>query len=203
MLAGVNGAGKSSIGGQILREAGIDWFNPDDWSRVLQSSGHAREAADGAAWTEGQRRLHLALTNGKHYAFETTLGGRSVTRALIDAMPTHDVLVWYVGLESVDLHIERVRMRVAHGGHSIPEATIRARFVSSTANLARLVPHVTAVQVYDNSLSVPAGAPLRVPRQVAVIVGGRLRTPKIADLQQVPAWAKPAVAAALEPRIPT
>lgn len=29
VLAGVNGAGKSSIGGHQLAQAGLPWFNPD------------------------------------------------------------------------------------------------------------------------------------------------------------------------------
>ena len=49
VLAGVNGGGKSSIGGRILRETGMDWFNPDDWSRALQAAGSIRETADGEA----------------------------------------------------------------------------------------------------------------------------------------------------------
>jgi predicted ABC-type ATPase len=175
----------------------MDWFNPDDWSRALQTVGHARQSADVAAWNEGQRRLRWALANCQNYAFETTLGGRSVTRLLLDACTTHDVLIWYVGLDSVDLHIERVGLRVANGGHSIPEVKIRQRYVSSMANLTRLVRHVYAVQVYDNSDSVAAGEALRPPLQVASIVEGRLRMPKPSDLHQVPTWAKPVVESVL------
>lgn len=29
VLAGVNGAGKSSVGGQVLEQSGLAWFNPD------------------------------------------------------------------------------------------------------------------------------------------------------------------------------
>ncbi len=36
VLAGVNGAGKSSLGGAALREAGLAWYNPDTYSRGLQ-----------------------------------------------------------------------------------------------------------------------------------------------------------------------
>ena len=40
VLAGVNGAGKSSIGGNVmLRRAGLSWFNPDTYTRVLSSAG--------------------------------------------------------------------------------------------------------------------------------------------------------------------
>ena len=38
VLAGVNGAGKSSIGGAGLRENGADYFNPDEVARVLMFS---------------------------------------------------------------------------------------------------------------------------------------------------------------------
>lgn len=197
VLAGVNGGGKSSLGGQVLREAGLDWFNPDDWSRALQAAGRPREAADAEAWAEGQRRLHEAIRLGRSFAFETTLGGRSVTATLIEAARSHDVLIWYVGLDSVERHLARVALRVRHGGHDIPAARIRERWLRSMANLVRLVPHAAAIEVFDNSTEVPEGEPLRPPRRVARIEGGRLRWPPPEGLREVPRWAAPVVAAAL------
>ncbi|HWS90974.1 MAG TPA: ZTL protein, partial [Mycobacterium sp.] len=35
VLAGVNGAGKSSIGGAAIRAAGGDYYNPDEAARAL------------------------------------------------------------------------------------------------------------------------------------------------------------------------
>jgi predicted ABC-type ATPase len=35
VLAGVNGAGKSSIGGATIRASGADYFNPDEAARKL------------------------------------------------------------------------------------------------------------------------------------------------------------------------
>lgn len=198
VLAGVNGGGKSSIGGRILREAGMDWFNPDDWSRALQAAGRTRETADGEAWQEGQGRLQAALDRGESFAFETTLGGRSVTATLIEATRSHEVLVWYVGLDSVERHLERVALRVRCGGHDIPEQRIRHRYLSSMANLVRLVKQVAAIQVFDNSATVAEGEPLRPPRLVARIEAGRLRWPPLEGLDAVPRWAVPVVAAALD-----
>ena len=51
-----------------------------------------------------------------------------------------EVRVWYVGLSSPELHLARVRARVAKGGHDIPEAQVRARYDSSRLNLIRLLP---------------------------------------------------------------
>ena len=198
VLAGVNGGGKSSLGGAVLREAGMAWFNPDDWSRALQAAGRPREVADAEAWAEGQRRLKAAITAGTSFAFETTLGGRSVTATLIEAGRSHDVLIWYVGLDSVAQHLERVALRVRHGGHDIPAAKIRERWLGSMANLVRLVPHAAGIQVFDNLTAVPEGEPLRPPRLVAAIEDGRLRWPPPDALDRVPRWAVPVVEAALE-----
>jgi predicted ABC-type ATPase len=38
-------------------------------------------------------RLRAAITDGDSFAFETTLGGRSVTATLIEATRSHEVLI--------------------------------------------------------------------------------------------------------------
>ena len=65
VLAGVNGAGKSSVGGHLLARAGLSWFNPDDFARALaERTGCTMPEANGAAWQEGMRRLEDALAAG-------------------------------------------------------------------------------------------------------------------------------------------
>src|SRR5437899_2385939 len=104
--------------------------------------------ADFNALTQATERTLEAL--GGH--FETTLGGATITALLERALASGlDVRVWYVGLGSVELHLARVRARVAAGGHDIPEATVRRRFHDSRLNLIRLLPRLTELRVYDNS----------------------------------------------------
>ena len=51
VLAGVNGAGKSSVGGHVLTQAGMTWFNPDSYAReLMQLRGGALQEANGQAW---------------------------------------------------------------------------------------------------------------------------------------------------------
>jgi len=51
VLAGVNGAGKSSIGGHLLERAGLTWFNPDTFAReLIAATGCDQASADGQAW---------------------------------------------------------------------------------------------------------------------------------------------------------
>lgn len=198
MLAGVNGAGKSSIGGHLLKRAGLGWFNPDTYARELIALTRCPQAeANGAAWQEGLRRLDEALATGAQHAFETTLGGDTIAERLRSATATHDVLVWYCGLASPEQHIARVRARVAAGGHDIPEAKIHERWQRSRLNLIALLPHVARVQVYDNSAEAAPGAPVPDPQRVADIVAGRLVWPQgAAEMARTPEWARAVLGAA-------
>ena len=60
------------------------------------------------------RLLHQnAIAERLDFAFETTLGGRTITALLDEAASSGaHVHVWYVGLSSADLHVARVRARV-------------------------------------------------------------------------------------------
>jgi len=199
VLAGVNGAGKSTIGGDVLRKAGMTWFNPDDYARDLRVAFDCPQAqANAEAWQEGMRRLETAIAGRYDHAFETTLGGNSVPARLRDATATHDVLVWFCGLDSPEHHMARVRLRVAGGGHDIPEAKIRERYVSSIANLVGLLPRLARLQVYDNSVDAAPGTPVPNPRLLLQMDAGRVARPIDLDtLRQAPDWAKPILEAAL------
>lgn len=201
VLAGVNGAGKSSIGGHLLQRAGVAWFNPDDFARELVArTGCTMSEANAAAWQEGMRRLDAAIAAGRDHAFETTLGGTSVPRRIAEAAATHDVLMWFCGLSSPDQHIARVQARVAAGGHDIPEAMIRARWMRARENLVALMPRLARLQVWDNSADARPGDPVPDPTLLLEMRGGQLVYPAADDveaLQATPAWAQPLLEAAL------
>ena len=63
VLAGVNGAGTSSIGGAHLRKHGAEYFNPDEVARTAMaaSPGLGQREANAFAWQEGKRRLEAAF----------------------------------------------------------------------------------------------------------------------------------------------
>lgn len=199
VLAGVNGAGKSSVGGDSLRRSGRSWFNPDDYARdLLATFGCSQAQANGEAWQEGMRRLQAAIAERRHYAFETTLGGNSIPAKLHEAAASHDLLVWFCGLDSPERHIARVRQRVARGGHDIPGTKIRERCISSIANLIGLLPRLARLQVYDNSIDAVAGQPMPNPRLLLQMDAGRIARPVDLDaLRHAPDWAKPILEAAL------
>jgi len=198
VLAGCNGAGKSSIGGQALQAAGIPYFNPDLAAREAIATATAvgriltQGEANAWAWEEGVARLRRAIAQRGNYALETTLGGETIVGLLMEAATAGlAVNVWFVGLDSVELHVARVAQRVARGGHDIPRADIERRYVRSRLNLIRLLAKLNQLVVYDNSAPAKTG-----PRLLLRWVGGAITGP--ADLSHTPAWAKPIIAAALK-----
>ena len=204
VLAGTNGAGKSSIGGALIRRGGGAYYNPDDETRAILIANPGLDAAraNSLAWTKGLENLRNAITEGTGYTFETTLGGDTITRTLIEGVESAGVSlrVWYCGLATPDLHLQRVRARVAAGGHDIPADKIRARYDSSRRNLLRLMPHLTDLQVFDNSFSADPrhDSPPR-PVLVLKVAGRHLAYPvTLPDLKKTPEWARPLVAAAGE-----
>lgn len=208
VLAGCNGAGKSSIGGAALLESGVPFYNPDEAARkIVAANGHLNPPptmgeVNAAAWTEGRTLLERAIDQHLNFAFETTLGGRTMTelleRAAGEGLAVH---VWFAGLENVELHIERVRQRVARGGHDIPRAKIVERYDGGRKNLVRLLPQLASVWVYDNSVEAdPRQGLTPAPRLLLHCVERKIVAPtKLRSLlADTPKWAKPIVAAALD-----
>lgn len=199
VLAGVNGAGKSSVVGATIRDMGGEYYNPDEAAReiMVANPGLGQTEANAAAWDQGRKLLQRAIDQGLDFTFETTLGGNTMPALLAEAAKRGiEVQVFYVGLGSADAHIERVRQRVRAGGHDIPEADIRRRYRHSLINLVKLLPALTELRVYDNSVTAdPATGQAPKPVLVLRIERGRIVGPS--DLTATPAWAKPIVAAAL------
>src|SRR6266566_2931943 len=202
VLAGVNGAGKSSIGGATLRAFGADYYNPDEVARKLIATKPQlnQEQANSMAWLQGKRLLERAIAKRLHFAFETTLGATTIPTLLAKAAASgFEIHMWYVGLSSPELHIRRVRARVRKGGHDIAEADIRRRYDHSRMNLIQLLPALTTLRIYDNSDEAdPAAGKTPVPTLLLDMQRGKIIAPK--DLWQTQDWAKPIVAAALKLR---
>lgn len=200
VLAGVNGAGKSSVVGATIRDKGGEYYNPDEAARQIMAAnpGLGQADADAAAWEQGRRLLQQAIDQGLDFTFETTLGGNTMPGLLAEAAKRGlEVRVFYVGLDSADTCIARVRQRVRAGGHDISDADIRRRYRHSLINLVKLLPALTGLRVYDNSASAdPTIGQAPKPALVLHMDRGRIVGPS--DLTNTPPWAKPVVAAALE-----
>jgi predicted ABC-type ATPase len=200
VLAGVNGAGKSSIGGAAFRQNGGDYYNPDEVAhRLMAADPRLTEMeANSAAWQQGVRLLKQAIEEHLDFAFETTLGANTIPRLLsLAASQGIEIYVWYVGLSSPELHIQRVQSRVRRGGHDIAAENIRRRYDRSRLNLIELLPRLTALRIFDNSEDAdPAAGKTPKPELVLHVERGKILNP--GELGHAPDWAKPIIAAALK-----
>jgi predicted ABC-type ATPase len=94
---------------------------------------------------------------GESFAFETTLADRGHARRVSawQAVGYH-VTILFLAPPSADAAIQRVRERVAQGGHDIPEAVVRRRFAAGRTNFESLYkPLADAWALYDSSRPEP------------------------------------------------
>jgi predicted ABC-type ATPase len=200
VIAGPNGGGKSSIVGAMLLEAGGDYFNPDvESKRIRDENPNISESdANSMAWKLGKSILERAIRDQKTFAFETTLGGNTIPSLLAAAVERGlQLKIWFISLSTPELHIQRVRSRVAKGGHDIPEAKIRERFERGRANLLRLLPVTTELRLYDNTLDADPDEGV-APEPLLVLHSRERRIVQTCEAARTPNWAKPIVELAMK-----
>jgi predicted ABC-type ATPase len=153
ILAGSNGAGKSTAARTILAEAlGVMTFlNADVIATGLSGFDSASVAFEASRIM--LERMNVLAAQRADFAFETTLSGRTYSPWLRGLRASgYHVSLFYIWLTDVELAVRRVAIRVSQGGHSIPEATIRQRYTRSIRNFHELYsPFVDEWMVYDNS----------------------------------------------------
>jgi predicted ABC-type ATPase len=199
VLAGPNGGGKSSVGGELVRASGGQFFNPDLAALMLREADPelSEEEANSLAWREMVRLLQVAIDENRSFVFETTLGGSTIPQLLWDAAASGiEVRIWFVALASAELHVERVRQRVLGGGHDIPELRIRDRYDSSRVHLTDLLQVVKEVRVFDNSKPRPQGYEVAEPTMLLHMLDRQIVW--AVALPEVPDWARPILTAAFE-----
>ena len=68
------------------------------------------------------------------------------------APPASRVTLIFVGVESPAVNIERVRTRVALGGHDVPEDRIAARYLRTMGLLVEMVKRADRAVIFDNTV---------------------------------------------------
>ena len=130
IISGCNGAGKTTASYALLPEMlGCSQFvNSDEFAKSL--SPFSPDSASIQASKLMLLKINYLFRRLEDFAIETTLATRSLKKMVKYAQSNgYEVTVLYIWLNSPDLSVERVKARVAAGGHNIPEATIRRRYV--------------------------------------------------------------------------
>ena len=158
IVAGPNGSGKSSAyeDSEIEEFGGSVWIiNPDALARRIADIEGLANANLAAVqrietWLEASIKAHQTI------GVETVLSTSKYRRLvrLAKSLKFEDRLI-YVILSSPDLNVERVKLRVAKGGHNVEADKIRSRYGRSLRQLPWFLDRADHAWLYDNSGTSP------------------------------------------------
>jgi predicted ABC-type ATPase len=156
IIAGPNGSGKSSAyQHSIATAAGISFriINPDLLAaRIREHEGISLDAANLEAVRRIEAWLETSLLAGHTVGVETVLSTDKYRRLVQLAKRVgYRFHLIYVILDSPERNIERVRLRVRRGGHSVPEDSIVRRYRRSLEQLPWFLDRADEALLYDNS----------------------------------------------------
>lgn len=151
IIAGANGSGKTTLtrwNSSLFQE--IPLLDPDAIANTLQvtTTGLVPIAAARIVLSAASRQL------GKResFAVETTLSGQTYLRLMLDAKHRgFEIILVYIGTDSVEINLTRIRDRVLAGGHDVPEIDVRRRYNRSFANARVAIERADHAILFDNS----------------------------------------------------
>jgi len=157
IISGCNGAGKTTASYTILPELlhCREFVNSDEIAKGISPFNANTMAVAIKASRIMYKRIRELIEQNETFALETTLASRSIANLVIDAQAKgYYVTLLFFWLNTPDLAVERVKNRVATGGHHVSEPTVRRRYGAGIKNLFNLyMPICDHWLITDNSLS--------------------------------------------------
>lgn len=104
-----------------------EFVNSDEFAKGLSPFDPSKASIQASRYMS--MKIRYLLKRNKDFAIETTLATRSLLTIAKEAQRQgYTVTLLYFWLKTPEMAIERVKARVATGGHDIPEETIRRRY---------------------------------------------------------------------------
>jgi predicted ABC-type ATPase len=152
MVAGPNGSGKTTLT-RWLQRRGVEfgeYINPDDIARTLLAHGFSGDVR--SVQEQADLRREACIAEKRSFSFETVMSHPSKVDILVRAKEAgFFVQLIFVGTDDPRTNVERVALRVAQGGHDVPEDRIVARWHRTMALLHEAISAVDEAFVFDNS----------------------------------------------------
>lgn len=146
IIGGVNGVGKSSLSG-VLSAENTDLGFIIDTDKITAENGGDRIKGGKIAIN----RINSCLEKGVNFTQETTLSGvRTLKTIKIARELNYFVRLYYVGVNSSLESINRIKNRVAKGGHDIPPQDVERRYIKRFSDLAKILPYCDEAIFFDN-----------------------------------------------------
>ncbi len=180
MLAGPNGCGKTSrVQGFPIQSLipDVEFLNPDDVTKqkliaqgylgFQDSPPELQRTLFIEAANEVSNRLSEAVSHGRKVGIETVLSTDKYL-SLVEQVRSSGgyFFLIFIVVNTPELACERVAIRAAQKGHSVPPDKIHDRWYKSIQNLPKFAALSMAFWVFDNSDSNPANPPVLVARGV-------------------------------------
>lgn len=143
VYAGPNGSGKSTLT-KVLGKVGR-YINADDLKVLYNYS-------DLEAAQKGETLREEALCNREDFTFETVLSSDRNLKLLKRASEAgYFMKCFYVLTSDPCINLKRIKVRVALGGHDVPEDKILKRYYKCLGLLSELVKVCDEIHIFDNS----------------------------------------------------
>ena len=156
-MAGPNGSGKTTFAKEFLPDYAkcVRFVNADLIARGL--SPFAPQIVAMKAGRLVLEQLHELAIKNLDFAFETTLAGKTYVNYLKEVKRRgYRIHLFFLWIPSEKLALQRIKDRVAEGGHDVPAEDVRRRFARSTRNFLQLYrPLLDSWMLFDNSGRVP------------------------------------------------
>lgn len=146
IVGGVNGVGKSSFTG-VLKERTTDLGVIIDVDKITADLGGNALIGGKAAL----KKIRECITKRISFTQETTLSGYKTEETAKEVKDLgYHVRLFYVGLDTVDESLQRIKNRVKRGGHNIPHDNVVRRFEGRWEAVAKVLPYCDEAEFYDN-----------------------------------------------------
>ena len=150
LLAGGNGAGKSTFYKTQLEPLGLPCINADILAKQLYPDEPEQHSYEAAKIAETMR-MQL-LQEGRTFCFETVFSHPSKIDFVAQAKAMgYEIVLVFIHLDSSSLNQARVWQRVREGGHAVPENKISSRIPRTLLNIKRTLLLCDHCYVLDNS----------------------------------------------------
>jgi len=156
IIAGCNGAGKTTAAAVLLSDVfHTDIFiNADNIAATLNP--RKPEIVAMKAGRMMLEQIQYRLSRNQTFAIETTLATRTYLNLIRQAqLSGYEVIMHFLYLPSVEMAIERVKLRVSKGGHDIPSDVIERRYHTGIKYFFEYIKRADRWYFYENKESLP------------------------------------------------
>jgi predicted ABC-type ATPase len=130
VIAGANGSGKTTFALEYIKIKQIKFINADEIAKALDPNDITAKKI--SAGKEFFARFSEYITDEKSFALESTLSGRYLEKLLRLAKQNgYSITIVYLFVESPQVSIDRIKIRVLNGGHFVPDEDVKRRFYRS------------------------------------------------------------------------